>query len=74
MAQVYEIKVEGHLDQAFWTEWFDEMAVTLGAEGASSLVGPVADQAALHGLLAKVRDLGLGENYRIRVIIKKFRE
>jgi hypothetical protein len=59
MVQVYEIKVEGHLEQALWTEWFDGMAVTLDAEGSTSLVGPVADQAVLHGLLAKVRDLGL---------------
>jgi hypothetical protein len=59
MTQVYEITVESHLDQALWTEWFDGMAVTLDGDGTTTLVGPVADQAALHGLLAKVRDLGL---------------
>jgi hypothetical protein len=59
MPQVYEIKVEGHLDQTLWTEWFDGMTVTLDGDGKSTLVGPIADQAALHGLLAKVRDLGL---------------
>jgi hypothetical protein len=55
----YEIKVEAHLDQALWSEWFDGMAVTLDRDGTTTLVGAVADQAALHGLLAKVRDLGL---------------
>jgi hypothetical protein len=59
MPQVYEIKVEGHLDQTLWTEWFDGMAVTHNGDGTTTLVGPVADQAALHGLLAKVRDIGL---------------
>ena len=59
MTRVYEITVEGHLDQALWTEWFDGMTVTLDGDGTTTLVGPVADQAALHGLLAKVRDLGL---------------
>jgi hypothetical protein len=59
MVQVYEIKVEGHLDQTLWTEWFDGMAVTLDEDGKTVLVGPVTDQAALHGLMAKVRDLGL---------------
>jgi hypothetical protein len=58
MVQVCVIKVEGHLDQALWTEWFDGMAVTLDAEGRTSLVGPVADQAAPHGLLAKAREPG----------------
>jgi hypothetical protein len=59
MVQVYEIRVEAHLDQALWTEWFDGMTVTNNGDGSTTLVGPVADQAALHGLLAKVRDLGL---------------
>ena len=59
MAQVYEIKVESHLDQSLWTEWFDGMTVGLGEEGETTLTGPITDQAALHGLLAKVRDLGL---------------
>ena len=59
MAEVYAIKVKGHLDSDRWAEWFDGMAVGLGEKGETTLTGPVADQAALHGLLAKVRDLGL---------------
>lgn len=59
MTEVYAIKVKGHLDSDRWAEWFDGMAVELDAEGETTLTGPVADQAALHGLLAKVRDLGL---------------
>jgi hypothetical protein len=55
---VYEIRVEGHLDE-LWCEWFDGLHVTRQGDGATTLVGPVADQAALHGLLARVRDLGL---------------
>jgi hypothetical protein len=48
----YEIRLQGHLD-ARWTKWFD------GLNGDTLLSGPVVDQAALHGLLKKVRDLGL---------------
>ena len=55
---VYEIKVEGHLDE-LWCEWFDGLRLTQEGDGTSTLVGPVADQAALHGLLERVRDLGL---------------
>ena len=54
----YEIRVRGRLDSR-WSAWFDGLAVTDGADGEAVLTGPVADQAALHGLLAKVRDLGL---------------
>lgn len=54
----YEIRVVGHLD-TLWGEWFDGLTLTYGRDGTTALVGPVADQAALHGLLAKVRDLGL---------------
>ena len=55
----YEIAVEGHLDRNHWSRWFEEMEVTLTEEGTTVISGPVADQAALHGLLAKIRDLGL---------------
>lgn len=55
---VYEIKVEGHLDE-LWREWFEGLRLTQQGDGTSTLVGPVADQAALHGLLERVRDLGL---------------
>ena len=55
---VYQIRVEGHLGQQ-WMDWFDGLTITLEENGDTLLTGPVADQAALHGLLKKVRDLGL---------------
>jgi len=54
----YCIRVKGHLGPQ-WSEWFDQMAVILEADGTTTLSGPIADQAALHGLLVRVRDLGL---------------
>ena len=54
----YEIRVRGHLD-ARWAAWFDGLTLTHGSGGATIIHGPVADQAALHGLLQKIRDLGL---------------
>jgi hypothetical protein len=54
----YEIRLQGHLD-ARWAAWFDGLTVTRGSDGTTIIHGPVADQAALHGLLQKVRDLGL---------------
>jgi len=54
----YEIRLKGHLD-AQWTTWFDGLNITLEEDGNTLLSGPVADQAALHGLLRKVRDLGM---------------
>jgi hypothetical protein len=54
----YEIRLRGHLD-CQWTDWFEGLTVTLEEDGTTLLSGPVADQAALHGLLKKVRDLGL---------------
>jgi hypothetical protein len=54
----YELRVEGVLDGR-WSAWFDDLVVTSDASGQTTIAGPVADQAALHGLLAKVRDLGL---------------
>jgi hypothetical protein len=54
----YEITVEGILDPR-WSAWFDGMQLASDAVGRTTIAGPVADQAALHGLLAKVRDLGL---------------
>jgi hypothetical protein len=55
---VYRIRVRGGLDSR-WSDWFDGFAVTPQANDETLLTGPVADQAALHGLLAKIRDLGL---------------
>ena len=54
----YEIRLAGHLDQR-WAEWFDGLTLTRQSDGTTVLHGPVVDQAALHGLLQKVRDLGL---------------
>ena len=56
--QGYEIRLKGHLDDR-WAEWFEGLTVTLEEDGDTLLTGPVIDQAALHGLLRKVRDLGL---------------
>jgi hypothetical protein len=55
---VYQIRIEGHLGPR-WTEWFRGMTITLEDNGDTLLTGPVVDQAALHGLLRKVRDLGI---------------
>ena len=55
---LYEIRIKGHLD-ARWADRFGGMTITLAENGETLLTGPVIDQAALHGLLRKVRDLGL---------------
>jgi hypothetical protein len=55
---VYQIRIKGHL-AGQWTEWFGGLTITLEANGDTLLTGPVADQAALFGLLRKVRDLGM---------------
>ena len=54
----YRIRIQGHLDQR-WTSWFDGLTLTHDEDGTTLLQGHVADQAALHGLLTKVRDMGL---------------
>jgi hypothetical protein len=54
----YEIRLTGHLD-ARWAAWFDGLTVSHQGDGTTLISGPVADQAALHGLLQRVRDLGL---------------
>lgn len=54
----YEIRLKGQLN-ARWADWFDGMTITLDNNGDTLLSGPVVDQAALHGLLKKVRDVGL---------------
>jgi len=55
---VYQIRVKGQLDSS-WSEWFDGLAITVERDGVTLLAGPVTDQPALHGLLIKIRDLGL---------------
>jgi hypothetical protein len=54
----YEIRLTGHLD-AHWTAWFDGLTVTYEKDGTTVISGQIVDQAALHGLLQRVRDLGL---------------
>ena len=55
---IYQIRIKGHLDSR-WSEWFGGLTITLEDNGDTLLSGPVVDQAALHGLLRKVRDLGM---------------
>lgn len=55
---VYQIRLKGHLG-CQWTEWFGGLAITLEENGDTLLIGPLVDQAALYGVLKKVRDLGL---------------
>jgi hypothetical protein len=56
--KVYQIRIKGHLDSQ-WTDWFEGLTITLEDNGDTLLTGPVVDQAALHGLLKRVRDLGM---------------
>ena len=55
---IYQIRIKGHLGRQ-WTYWFEGLTITLEEDGDTLLTGPVIDQAALHGLLKKVRDLGM---------------
>jgi len=57
-ASTYQIRVAGHLDE-HWSAWLDGFALTRGDDGTTVIAGPVADQAQLHGVLARVRDLGV---------------
>jgi len=56
--QNVEIRVKGQLDE-HWSDWFDDLTVTHTEQNETVLTGPIPDQAALHGLLARLRDLGL---------------
>jgi hypothetical protein len=58
LGETYEIRLKGHLE-ARWADWFDGLPLTQESDGTTVLSGSVVDQAALHGLLGKVRDLGL---------------
>ena len=55
---VYRIRIKGHLGRQ-WQDWFEGLTITLEEDGHTLLQGPVIDQAALHGILKKVRDLGM---------------
>jgi hypothetical protein len=58
MGDTYCIRVSGHLD-ARWSEWLGDLDIQHQPDGTTVLVGPVVDQAALHGVIARIRDLGL---------------
>ena len=55
---IYQIRIKGHLDRK-WADWFSGLSITSQASGETLLTGPVLDQAALHGLLRNVRNVGL---------------
>ena len=57
-SDIYRITIKGHLDSE-WSDWFDGLTITLMDNGETLLSGPIVDQAALHGVLIKIRDLGL---------------
>ena len=63
---VYQIRIEGHLGSK-WIAWFGDVSITLEDNGETLLTGPVVDQAALHGLLRKIRDLEMPLISAIRV-------
>ncbi len=58
MVDTYRFQVRGHLDER-WSHWLGGMAIHLQEDGTTLLVGPVVDQAALHGVITRIRDLGL---------------
>ena len=58
MTQYYEIRIKGHLDES-WADWFDGLTINHQENGETVLSGSLADQAALHGVLNRLRDLGV---------------
>jgi hypothetical protein len=58
MDDIYRIHVRGRLED-HWSDWFEGLAIQRQADGTTLLVGPIVDQAALHGVIARIRDLGL---------------
>lgn len=58
MSDTYELRVQGHLDDR-WSDWLGRLAVRRQDDGTTVLTGPIVDQAELHGLITRIRDLGL---------------
>jgi hypothetical protein len=58
MSQYYEIRIKGHLDES-WADWFDGLTIRHEASGETLLIGSLPDQSALHGVLNRLRDLGV---------------
>jgi hypothetical protein len=56
--ETYRITIKGHLGSE-WSDWFDGLTITMAGDGETILTGPIVDQTALHGVLIKIRDLGL---------------
>ncbi|MDO8390202.1 MAG: hypothetical protein Q7V57_06915 [Actinomycetota bacterium] len=56
--RTYQMRVVGHLDER-WSSWFEELTIARHEDGTCTLTGPVSDQAQLHGILARLRDLGV---------------
>jgi hypothetical protein len=56
--KIFQIRIQGHLSQQ-WTDWFEGLIITLEEDGNTLLNGPVVDQSALHGILKRIRDLGV---------------
>ena len=56
--KIFQIRIQGHLSQQ-WTDWFEGLTITLEEDGNTLVSGPVMDQSALHGILKKIRDLGM---------------
>ncbi len=65
--EIYQIVVKGHIDRE-WSDWFDGLTITMVDNGETILSGPVVDQTALHGVLIKIRDLGLPLLSLVRVV------
>ena len=71
--EIYQIVVKGHLDSE-WSDWFDGLTITMVDNGETILSGPIVDQTALHGVLIKIRDLGLPLLSLTRIELEKGNE